>query len=188
MHNNVNSNLNLFELYVNRNIFVLPTTKNEPIEIHTSAEEMVSPTTQLDLLTDEVSDIRQKYLNLLNQHNTLLLKNNDIKNVLVHMRKTMFKIQQAFPQNEKTSLEEKIRNFAEDKKKLTYLSSRAVELTNELNAQLQSTSKQNAIVNENNMSNTVLLIDTTTTLNDGIMTDSFDNTNLLNSAISRDEN
>jgi hypothetical protein len=132
-------NMNKFSVYVNRNIFVLPSEQQQSSSVASASG--AAKHGESDPLTEELERLREKYL-LIRQTHAML--SNECRNadlLLKDMRGALFALRigaQALENHQVQPLNEAWAIMEQHKQKLSDLSRRAADMKGEMNAALQS--------------------------------------------------
>jgi hypothetical protein len=154
-------NMDKFDIYASRNIFVLP--MDDDINQKSSSSSSNQSNTskdELENISNEITILRNKYLGLRSLHNDLTIENESCELLLQDMKQALFSLKVGAQILEDQNVQPLSKNIAELTKKqikLQELCAKAAEFTSYMN---QNNSINNDIINDTNITTTV--VDNTT--------------------------
>ena len=140
MKSSYDKNMNKFSVYVNRNIFVIPSEQQQPSSSLASASGTTKHD-EFDQLTEEIERLRAKYLSLRQTHAMLSNECRNADLLLKDMRGALFALRigaQALENHQVQPLNEAWAIMEQHKQKLLDLSQRSADMKNQMNTALLS--------------------------------------------------
>lgn len=175
-------NMDKFDIYATRNIFVLPKQQDDNINQKSSSNQSNKTKDELENISNELTILRNKYLELRNLHNELSIENESSELLLQDMKQALFNLKVGAQILEDQNVQPLSKKLAELTKKqiiLQDLCEKATEFTTFMNQ--NNNSINNDIINDSYLNTTI--VHNVTMIDDKIKTDGMEDIKKLTNSI-----